>query len=60
MSITLFDNSIDTETDALKKSINNKFGRFTLRGVETLSLKEIYSDNAQSYVICDIQGKSCF
>ncbi|MCB0332297.1 MAG: DNA polymerase IV [Bdellovibrionales bacterium] len=46
--------------DALKRMINEKFGRFALRNAETLELREMYRDSAHSYDICDIYGKSCF
>lgn len=46
--------------DALKRLVNGKLGRFTLRSAETLPLTEIYEDAAHSYDICDITGKTCF
>ncbi len=44
----------------VKREINDKLGRFLLRSGNTLALKDIYDDEAQSYDICDIRGKICF
>ncbi|QDT32494.1 DNA polymerase Y family protein [Thalassoglobus polymorphus] len=46
--------------DAIKRLVNDKFGRFTIRSGETLPLTEIYLDDAHNYDICDVYGKSCF
>lgn len=40
--------------------VNQKVGRFALRSGATLPLQDIYEDKAQSYDICDVQGKICF
>lgn len=44
----------------LKRTINDRHGRFALRSGATLPLGEIYADGAHSYDICDVRGKSCF
>jgi nucleotidyltransferase/DNA polymerase involved in DNA repair len=44
----------------LKRSVNGKLGRFTLRSGATLPLHEIYRDRANSFDICDVRGKMCF
>lgn len=44
----------------VKRAINDKLGRYLLRSGDTLSLKDIYDDDAQSWDICDIRGKICF
>ena len=44
----------------VKKEINDRFGRFTLRSGATLYLEEIYRDSAHGYDICDVHGKMCF
>jgi DNA polymerase V len=45
---------------AVKQKINERIGRFALRSGATLPLKEIYSDGANGYDICDVRGKTCF
>lgn len=45
---------------AVKAEINEKIGRFALRGGETAALPEIYADDASEWDICDIRGKICF
>jgi DNA polymerase V len=44
----------------VKRAINNQVGRFALRSGATLPLANVYRDEAQSYDICDIRGKTCF
>lgn len=44
----------------LKRNINEKLGRFTVRSGATLYLTEHYRDEAWGYEICDVQGKMCF
>ena len=44
----------------VKREVNARHGRFTLRSAATLPLTEIYRDAANSYDICDIRGKQCF
>jgi nucleotidyltransferase/DNA polymerase involved in DNA repair len=44
----------------LKREVNARHGRFTLRSGATLHLPDVYRDAAQSYDICDIRGKICF
>jgi nucleotidyltransferase/DNA polymerase involved in DNA repair len=44
----------------VKRRINERVGRFTLRSGATLPLKDLYADQTCSYDICDIYGKTCF
>jgi hypothetical protein len=44
----------------VKRTINQKIGRFVLRSAATLPLNDVYADPATSYDICDIYGKTCF
>ena len=44
----------------VKRQINERVGRFTLRSGATLPLKDLYADETSSYDICDIYGKTCF
>lgn len=44
----------------LKLTINDRIGRFSVRSGATMPLSDIYADDANSYDICDIYGKSCF
>jgi hypothetical protein len=44
----------------VKRRINERIGRFTLRSGATLPLKDLYADETSSYDICDIYGKTCF
>jgi hypothetical protein len=44
----------------LKRTINDRAGRFALRSGSTLSLADVYGDPANAYDICDIYGKMCF
>jgi len=44
----------------LMHDVNAHHGRFALRSAVTLHLPEIYADDAHSYDICDVQGKTCF
>lgn len=46
----------------LKREVNRRIGRFTLRSAATLPLNDfgIYADQANSYDICDVRGKICF
>lgn len=44
----------------VKRTINEKVGRFALRSAATLPLADVYRDEANSYDICDIYGKTCF
>lgn len=46
--------------DSIKRAVNDKMGRFSVRSGETLPLHELYVDSAHSYEICDVQGKMCF
>jgi hypothetical protein len=45
---------------AVKRMINERVGRFAVRSAATLPLAEVYRDEAKSYDICDIYGKTCF
>lgn len=60
--LTLFEvSSESTKTvAALKKSINDRHGRFAVRSGATLPLEGMYADSAHSYDICDVRGKTCF
>ena len=44
----------------VKREINRRLGRFSLRSGATLPLAAIYRDSVNSYDICDIRGKICF
>jgi DNA polymerase V len=44
----------------LKRTINEKMGRFAVRSGSTLPLAAIYADEANNYDICDVRGKICF
>jgi hypothetical protein len=44
----------------VKREVNARFGRFTLRSGATLPLSDIYRDEQASYDICDVHGKMCF
>jgi DNA polymerase V len=44
----------------VKRTINERFGRFRLRSGATLFANEFYQDAANEYDICDIRGKFCF
>jgi nucleotidyltransferase/DNA polymerase involved in DNA repair len=44
----------------IKREVNAKCGRFSLRSGATLPLTEVYSDAAQIFDICDVRGKMCF
>jgi DNA polymerase V len=58
----LFDQPTEQEqrlADA-KRRINERLGRFMLRSGATMPLTELYTDPANNYEICDVQGKSCF
>jgi nucleotidyltransferase/DNA polymerase involved in DNA repair len=43
-----------------KALINQRVGRFALRGGDTLALNDIYADESNEYDICDVHGKMCF
>lgn len=51
---------VKLELDELKRTVNEKLGRFTVRSAETLVINDIYGDEAYGYDICDVYGKSCF
>jgi nucleotidyltransferase/DNA polymerase involved in DNA repair len=44
----------------VKREVNGRLGRFTLRSGATLALYDVYRDEAQQYDICDVRGKICF
>jgi hypothetical protein len=44
----------------LKREVNERLGRFALRSGATLPLADLYADEASSYDVCDIYGKTCF
>lgn len=43
-----------------KREVNAELGRFAVRSAQTLFLNDIYSDEANNYESCDIQGKMVF
>ena len=44
----------------VKRTVNERVGRFALRSGATLPLADVYRDEANAYDICDIYGKTCF
>jgi DNA polymerase V len=44
----------------LKRRVNARVGRFSLRSAATLPLHAIYRDSTNGFDICDIRGKMCF
>ncbi|WP_020469147.1 DNA polymerase Y family protein [Zavarzinella formosa] len=59
---TLFDPP-DDETEPLavvKRDVNERHGRFAVRGGTTLFIPEMYRDRSHGYEICDVRGKFCF
>jgi DNA polymerase V len=53
----------DAKGDAVaqvKREINAKFGRFTLRSGATLYANDYYRDPANMHDVCDVRGKHCF
>ncbi|MBN2577480.1 MAG: nucleotidyltransferase [Pirellulales bacterium] len=44
----------------VKRQVNERLGRFALRSGATLPLADLYADEASSYDVCDIYGKTCF
>lgn len=61
--LTLWTNcepAVENRVADVKREINEKLGRFVLRSGDTLAIKDVYDDEAQSYDICDIRGKLCF
>ncbi|MCA9038920.1 MAG: DNA polymerase IV [Planctomycetaceae bacterium] len=57
---SLFEAVSPSPLDQLKASINMKLGRFAVRSGDTLTIKELYEDEANDYDICDVSGKMCF
>ncbi len=49
-----------SRVNSLKHQVNQSIGRFALRSGATLTLPELYSDQAHDHEICDIYGKTCF
>lgn len=45
---------------AVKRAVNARHGRFILRSGVTLYLRDLYSDPAHGYEVCDIRDKMCF
>jgi nucleotidyltransferase/DNA polymerase involved in DNA repair len=45
---------------AVKREVNARMGRFSVRSGATLPLVDVYRDEAQGYDICDVHGKMCF
>ncbi len=60
--LSLFDqpNPRQKAVAGVKRTINEKVSRFAIRSAATLPLADIYRDEANSYDICDIYGKTCF
>ncbi|QDU19669.1 DNA polymerase Y family protein [Urbifossiella limnaea] len=59
---SLFD-APDPRADAVarvKREVNERFGRFTLRSGATLFANDFYLDPANDFDVCDIRGKFCF
>ena len=50
----------DPRIVSLMHQVNERHGRFAVRSGATLPLAEIYADDAHSYDVCDIHGKTCF
>jgi DNA polymerase V len=50
----------DATIRQLKRESGARHGRFAIRSAATLPLVEIYLDDAHSYEICDVHGKTCF
>jgi DNA polymerase V len=44
----------------VKRTVNEKLGRFKLRSGETLHLPAVYADPANDFDVCDVRGKVCF
>jgi len=57
---SLFSTTNDKRLDEIKRSVNQKLGRFKVRSGDTLVLNDVYADEANAYDICDIHGKMCF
>ncbi len=60
---SLFDAGPSEQQERLaqvKRRINQRLGRFTLRSGATLPLKAMYRDWEAGYDICDVHGKICF
>jgi DNA polymerase V len=45
---------------AVKREINDRYGRFALRSGATLFANAFYEDPANEHEICDVRGKFCF
>jgi DNA polymerase V len=45
---------------AVKREINEQFGRWKLRSGATLFANDFYEDPANEYDVCDVRGKFCF
>ena len=60
--MTLFEGASERSKtlQTLKKSINEKAGRFAVRSGATLPLQHVYDDPANEWDICDVRGKTCF
>lgn len=53
----------DPKADAVakvKREVNERLGRFTLRSGATLYANDFYQDPANDYDVCDVRGKFCF
>lgn len=53
----------DPRADAVarvKREVNERFGRFTLRSGATLFANDFYLDPANDFDVCDVRGKFCF
>lgn len=49
-----------TQAAEVKRTINQRIGRFALRSGETLYINDLYHDEAAGYDVCDIHEKMCF
>lgn len=56
---TSHDHRADVIAD-IKRRVNARHGRFTLRTALTLPLRDVYKDDANDHDICDVQDKTCF
>jgi len=61
IQLALFDRGSEREgrVTTVKREVNDRHGRFSLRSAATLPLVDIYRDAANQYDICDVRGKVC-
>jgi hypothetical protein len=60
--LTLFEGASERPKtlQTLRKSINEKAGRFPIRSGAKRPLDHVYADRANEWDICDARGKTCF